>query len=367
MPASGFDLVSARFGQDGERLTLELRTARDWTVSQLSPRTGRSLCVLLFTDGGHTRVCAVPGDGRPLALRWSRLDAGGHPVVSRAVAGTATHPDLRTLRATFTPDAARLAEGRLRWRAASGWVDASPACPPRNTACTDLVPDGGSVPARITSTVRTGCVPGGPVERRSGPAGHRMVALTFDDGPAAITARFLDLLERFKVHGTFFVVGRSVPGHEALLRRMLRDGNTIGNHSFTHADLGGGGAGAQIAETNAAIHRATGYTPCLFRPPYGSTGPGLRAEVAAAGMRSILWDVDPADWANPGADAIAARVLAAVHPGAIVLSHDGGGPREGTLAAYERIIPALLARGYKLVSLEELLSLRPARSSPAPR
>jgi peptidoglycan/xylan/chitin deacetylase (PgdA/CDA1 family) len=206
-------------------------------------------------------------------------------------------------------------------------------------------------------------VASGPVERRAASIRSRKVALTFDDGPAAITAGFLDLLRRHHARATFFVLGQQVAGHQALLRRMLREGSSIGNHSFNHANLGGGGASGQIASTNAAIHRATGFTPCLFRPPYGSTGPALRGEVAAADMRSILWDVDPLDWRQPGAAAIASSVLGHVRPGSIVLSHDGGGPRAGTLAAYATIIPALQRRGYTLVTVEELLGMKVLRGA----
>jgi peptidoglycan/xylan/chitin deacetylase (PgdA/CDA1 family) len=151
------------------------------------------------------------------------------------------------------------------------------------------------------------------------------------------------------------MIGRQVAAHASLLKRMLRDGDMIGNHTWSHANVGLGGATAQIAETNVAIRAASGFTPCLFRPPYGASSPALVAEVEAAGMRSIRWNVDPADWKSPGVEAIVANVLANAHDGAIVLSHDGGGARDQTIAAYERIIPALRARGYKLVTVTDLL------------
>jgi len=343
--SSPFDLVSARFGQDHDKLVLDLKTARTWKVADVSPRDGRTLCVLLFTRAGHTRACAARGgEGEtPLVLRWARLNDAGHPVQSRTLPGTVTHPDARTLHARFTAADARIAPGRYRWRAQSRWAADS----------VDELPDHGTIPARYTPPV-TGCAPSGPGELRHGPAGHKRVALTFDDGPDQSTAAMLDLLEREKVPATFFIIGRQVAGRTALLKRMLRDGDMLGNHTWAHTRGGGG-----IAETNAAIRDATGFTPCLFRPPFGDSSPALVAQVTGMGMRSILWDVDPQDWRYPGADAIVSNVLANVHDGAIVLSHDGGGPRDQTIAAYAQIIPALKHRGYKLVTVPELLGYKP--------
>jgi peptidoglycan/xylan/chitin deacetylase (PgdA/CDA1 family) len=369
VPASAFDLTQVSLGQDAKALTLTLTTDKPWVVRQLSPQTGRSLCLLLFVKAATTRVCAVPATvgEKPLALRWSRLDAAGHPLQSRPVAGTVTHPDPRTLIATFSPAAAFLMPGTYRWRAQSRWVGGDGACPPGANPCTDYVPNGGSVPAHLLAPdpgLPTGCVASGPVELRSGPPGHKRIALTFDDGPANDTPQFLDLLERDQAVATFFQVGREVAGRTELLKRMLRDGDMIGNHTWAHADVSAG-AGTQISSTQDAIRTATGFTPCLFRPPYGSTGPVLRNEVAALGMRSILWDVDPADWSQPGVAAIVNNVLANAHDGAIVISHDGGGPRGQTLAAYAQIIPALQKRGYQLVTVTDLLGLKVTHTNDA--
>ena len=96
----------------------------------------------------------------------------------------------------------------------------------------------------------------------------------------------------------------------------------------------------------------------MFRPPYGSTGPDLVERTRAAGLTSILWSVDPLDWKRPGADHIVARVLRQTGPGAIILSHDGGGPRAQTLAAAPRVIAGLRRRGYTFVTVSELLGYR---------
>jgi peptidoglycan/xylan/chitin deacetylase (PgdA/CDA1 family) len=168
------------------------------------------------------------------------------------------------------------------------------------------------------------------------------------------------VLERERVPATFFVVGSQVRGRGELLRRMLRDGSTIGNHTLSHANVAGAGpfATRQIAATQAIVRAATGYEPCLVRPPGGATSGALTRLVHSLGALSILWDVDPRDWSRPGAEAIAARVLGSTRPGSIVLLHDGGGDRSQTVAALPVIIRALRKRGLRLVTVNRLLGLR---------
>ena len=120
----------------------------------------------------------------------------------------------------------------------------------------------------------------------------------------------------------------------------------------------GPAASAQLEHTNAVIRRVTGFTPCLFRPPGGSTGADLVARVRALGMTSVLWSADPFDWRMPGTSAIVGRVLAQAGPGGIILDHDGGGPRGQTLAAAPEIVAALRARGYTFVTVSTLLGYR---------
>jgi peptidoglycan/xylan/chitin deacetylase (PgdA/CDA1 family) len=195
---------------------------------------------------------------------------------------------------------------------------------------------------------------------RTGPAGRRRVALTFDDGPSPYTARILDVLDRENVPATFFVLGRNVAGREELLRRMLADGDMIGNHTYTHVDLSKASAAAraQIDRTQAAIEAATGFKPCLLRPPYGRTSTKLLGALARRKLTSTLWSVNPQDFLRPGTARIKQRVLAGVRPGSIVLTHDGGGDRSQTLAAIPAIIRTLKARGYELVTVTDLLGLR---------
>jgi peptidoglycan/xylan/chitin deacetylase (PgdA/CDA1 family) len=96
----------------------------------------------------------------------------------------------------------------------------------------------------------------------------------------------------------------------------------------------------------------------VFRPPYGAYGAGVVAAGRRLGLATVLWNVDPRDWALPGTGTIVGRVLAQVRRGSIVLSHDGGGPRGQTLAAYPAIIEALKARGYRFRTVPQLLGFR---------
>jgi peptidoglycan/xylan/chitin deacetylase (PgdA/CDA1 family) len=190
---------------------------------------------------------------------------------------------------------------------------------------------------------------------------RKEVAIGFDDGPAPDTPAFVSMLERERAQATFFEIGEHVSAsYRATLLRALRDGDVLGDHTFTHPDLlASGGAYAQLSETQRAIRALTGYTPCVFRPPYGAYDQSVVDAARSLGLATVQWNVDPTDWALPGTAAIETRVLAQVQPGSIIISHDGGGPREQTLGAYPSIIEKLRARGYRIVTIPQLLGFRP--------
>ena len=204
-----------------------------------------------------------------------------------------------------------------------------------------------------------GCVRGGPaVAYRGGPR-RKVVALTFDDGPAPDTPAFVRVLEAQHAPATFFMIGRQVTArYRAMLRRELRDGDALGDHTYTHPDLellSSGEVRGQLRRTLLVIRGLTGYTPCVFRPPYGDYNQSVIDTARSLGLATILWNVDPSDWALPGVVAIEQRVLAQVQPGSIILSHDGGGPRGQTLAAYPYIIRTLRRHGYRFDTVPQLL------------
>ncbi|GAC1438122.1 MAG: hypothetical protein NVSMB51_13450 [Solirubrobacteraceae bacterium] len=213
------------------------------------------------------------------------------------------------------------------------------------------------------------CVARGPsyVEHRA--TVRKLVALTFDDGPSGWTPALLSVLESRRARASFFLIGQQIAGHEALLARELRDGDAIGDHTWTHADmtqLPGPVRSRQIALTAQAIQRASGFTTCFWRAPFGAIDAGIERLARAQGLLSVQWDVDPQDFEMPPVAMIIRRVLhgnpknpdRGVRPGSIVLMHDGGGDRSHTVAALARLIDALRGRGYTLVTVPELLGLR---------
>jgi peptidoglycan/xylan/chitin deacetylase (PgdA/CDA1 family) len=215
-------------------------------------------------------------------------------------------------------------------------------------------PPGGQARYRLA-----GCRSRGTSAYRHGPP-RREVAFGFDDGPWRDTSAFVRMLERSHARATFFVIGRQLSAaYRPTLLRELRDGDVLGDHTFNHPDLTRSGqVYGELRHTIGAIRSLSGYTPCVFRPPYGAYDSAVLRTARSLGLATVLWNVDPADYTLPGAGTIARRVLAQVQPGSIVISHDGGGPRGQTLAAYPMIIAALRARGYRIVTIPELLGFR---------
>jgi peptidoglycan/xylan/chitin deacetylase (PgdA/CDA1 family) len=183
------------------------------------------------------------------------------------------------------------------------------------------------------------------------------IALTFDDGPhPTFTPRALDILERYGVTATFFCVGLHASGHPDLITRLSDAGHLLGNHTWSHAflpDLSRQQISDQIARTAEHLLPIQ-ETTRLFRPPYGSRSSTILTWLAEMDVTTVLWDVEPFDWALPGAGEIARRVLGETKPGSIILLHDGGGDRSQTVDALPQIIEELLDRGYDFVTVDQL-------------
>ncbi|MDP2401819.1 MAG: polysaccharide deacetylase family protein, partial [Actinomycetota bacterium] len=161
------------------------------------------------------------------------------------------------------------------------------------------------------------------VVRRYAPNGqHKVVALTFDDGPwPGHTNEVLNILEAEGVRATFFVIGRQVRRYPGVVLRARDDGHAIGNHTEAHPMLDrvdDTEVARQIAVGQASISGVTGVAPRWFRPPGGRMTAQVGAESARHGMRVAMWTVDPQDWRKAPADEMAADVLANVKPGAVV-------------------------------------------------
>jgi peptidoglycan-N-acetylglucosamine deacetylase len=211
----------------------------------------------------------------------------------------------------------------------------------------------------------------------SGPPDVHDVALTFDDGPnPPYTDEILRVLERERVHATFFVVGRAVEAYPATVRREVLDGDAIGNHTWNHAHLivlDPAQIERSLERTDAAIEAAAGVHATLMRPPFGARDWLVLSESRRLGYTPVMWSVPLArDWNDPTAAVIARRILRYVHNGSILVLHDGNrgllcardhlAPhtcnRANVVGATQIIVETLKARGYRFVTIPQLLAQR---------
>jgi peptidoglycan/xylan/chitin deacetylase (PgdA/CDA1 family) len=198
-----------------------------------------------------------------------------------------------------------------------------------------------------------GCGHGGPPFTTHGPRGRKRIAIGFDDGPSDETLKVLRVLRQYDSHATFFEIGQEVSGRSAIMKKVLAQGNEIGNHSLHH-ELDP--SSASLHETNRLIRQATGFRPCDFRPPDGRVNPALVSRAHAEHLVTVDWDVDPRDWADPGVSAIVSNVIEHARNGSIVVMHDGpSGARGETIAALPAILSHFRHRGYRFVTVAELL------------
>ncbi|HRJ72414.1 MAG TPA: polysaccharide deacetylase family protein [Terrimicrobiaceae bacterium] len=247
-------------------------------------------------------------------------------------------------------------------------------------------PAGDSTPAPGTPSPVYASLPQSPAP--SAPSRHSYnscnvdgpyIAITFDDGPhAQLTPKLLDMLKERNIKATFFVVGQCAAEYPDIMKRMAAEGHEVANHSWSHpalTKLGADGVRKQIENTNNAIMQTAGVKPTLMRPPYGATSATLNKRFAEDyGLKVILWSVDPLDWKNRSAPVVRDRIVKGAHPGAIILAHD---IHASTVAAMPDTFDILLSKGYKFVTVSELLAMdrpvqmvkkeSPAPSAPAPR
>jgi peptidoglycan/xylan/chitin deacetylase (PgdA/CDA1 family) len=181
----------------------------------------------------------------------------------------------------------------------------------------------------------------------AGAAGNaKAIFLSFDDGPDPVwTPEILKTLAKHGAKATFFELGQMIQAHPGLRELVVAGGNTIGNHSITHARL------TKVSAARRHHEIFDGPKSRCFRPPYGASSPKVRADIKAAGMTQILWDVDARDWARPGTSAIVQSILNHAKRRNIILMHDGGGNRSQSVAALDKVLPILKARGYSFPAM----------------
>lgn len=185
----------------------------------------------------------------------------------------------------------------------------------------------------------------------------KIVALTFDDGPAKENTEIvLNVLEKYQAVATFFVLGERIAGNEAILKRMIELNCEIANHTFSHLDIAHASQERvlnEIQRTQQLIENATGIKPKLFRPPYGSYR-GRAETIKMTGLHNVLWSVDTRDWQTRNTTENIRRSTTDIKSGDIILLHDIHYP---SVLAVEKIVCSLQEQGFVLVTVSELLGL----------
>ena len=197
---------------------------------------------------------------------------------------------------------------------------------------------------------------------RSVETDKKQIALTFDDGPHPIlTPRILEILARYNVPATFFMVGENVLNYPEAARAVIDAGHEVGNHTFTHphiASLNEKAIFEEIGKCEDALEELCEYRPHLLRTPQGALTPSLERCLLEDDYILVLWSLDTRDWDNKSTATIVRAVLDGVSAGDIILMHDYIGYNSKTPEALEKIIPALLSLGYEFVTVSELLGVR---------
>ncbi|TAO06010.1 MAG: polysaccharide deacetylase family protein [Phormidium sp. SL48-SHIP] len=197
--------------------------------------------------------------------------------------------------------------------------------------------------------------------------GDRAIALTFDDGPSPYTLQILDILESYDILATFFVLGQVISSYPEVLQRIVADGHLLGNHTWSHPYIVNSEAEAyrEIEPTAELIYDYTRVRTQLFRPPGGYLNNALTPYSARQNQTITMWSVDSFDYFLSQSE-ILDQVLAQIHPGAIVLLHDGGGPRHHTVAALPQLIESLQQQGYEFLTVTELMKRSQAAIAQTP-
>lgn len=184
----------------------------------------------------------------------------------------------------------------------------------------------------------------------------KVVALSFDAAWGnEDTQTLIDILDKYDIHATFFVVGDWVDKYPESVKALSDAENEVMNHSSHHAhfsQLSDSEIVSDITACNEKIAAVTGETPVLFRCPYGEYDDHVISAVNGMGMTAVQWDVDSLDWKGISADEIKSRVLKNVSPGSIVLFHNAA---ENTPQALPGIIESLIADGYRIVPISQML------------
>lgn len=267
-------------------------------------------------------------------------------------------------------------------------ASSSASTTPRPALMTGPVPSSMTEPAQVAlpsattgmaapaATASGGTDPHNLVAYSSAVVDGPYIAITFDDGPnPETTPRLLKMLEQRGIKATFFVLGSRAVASPNIIKQMIAQGHEVANHSWDHPQLPKipvAAADKQIGDTNAAIEQITGLKIRNVRPPYGAMTPALRAHLREKfGSTFIYWSVDPLDWKDRNPQLFHDRIVNNVHSGAIILVHD---IHPTTVDAMPKTFDDLLAKGYKFVTVSQLIAMnkgvpepKVASLSPAPK
>ena len=195
---------------------------------------------------------------------------------------------------------------------------------------------------------------------RSVKTNSMQIAITFDDGPhPTLTPEILKILDRYHVQATFFMVGVNVQNYPDAARAVIAAGHEVGNHTFTHGQIGRLSAGEvsrEVGDCETVLEELCEYRPHLFRPPQGVVNEAIERCSRDNDYDLILWSLDTRDWENKNTDEIVERVLSTVTAGDIILMHDYIGHHSKTPEALEILLPKLLERGFEPVTVSRLLA-----------
>lgn len=192
-----------------------------------------------------------------------------------------------------------------------------------------------------------------------GKTDQKIVALSFDDGPAArFTPQILDILQQHNTPAAFFCIGRNIEGNEEIMERMHADGHVIGNHSYSHDfwfDMKSARKmKSDLFAANHQIQEFTGSAPMLFRPPYGVTNPNLAKAIQQNGLIPVGWSIRSLDTVIKDENKLMERVTANIRPGDIFLFHDHC---EATVKILPALIQHIWAQGFTIQRIDKLLKV----------
>lgn len=195
----------------------------------------------------------------------------------------------------------------------------------------------------------------------SGKTSEPKIALTFDDGPHPVyTPQVLDFLKQNKIKASFFCIGKNVKDFPHLVKRILDEGHTIGNHSFTHSktiDFKNKKSWIEeIEKTDLEIEKIGGMKPQFFRPPYGVTTPHLASALKRTQHLVIGWNVRSFDTSSKNPSKTVRKICKKIRPGSIVLLHDR---HENILPILEQLLPKIRDKNFTFVTVNELIHGEP--------